>query len=69
MAALFEKHLQEIGGWMAAQPNLSVLDVPYHEVAEDPERHVDQIIAFLGIDLDRAKMLAAVDPALYRNRG
>jgi hypothetical protein len=69
MAALFEKHLQEIGGWMAAQPNLSVLDVPYHEVAEEPERHVDRIIAFLGIDLDRAKMLAAVDPALYRNRG
>jgi hypothetical protein len=69
MSALFEKHLQEIGGWMAAQPNLSVLDVPYHEVAERPERHVDQIIAFLGIDLDRAKMLAAVDPALYRNRG
>jgi hypothetical protein len=29
---------------------------------------VDEIIRFLGLDLDRAKMLAAVDPALYRNR-
>ena len=54
---------------MATQPNLSVLDVAYHELAEHPERHVDEVIAFLGLDLDRNKMLAAVDPALYRNRG
>ena len=69
MAALFEKHLKEIDGWMAAQPNLSVLDVTYHELAEQPERHVDELIAFLGLELDRDRMLAAVDPTLYRNRG
>jgi hypothetical protein len=68
MASLFERHLQKIEGWMAAQPNISVLYVPYHELAEQPETHVDQIIAFLGLELDRAQMLAAVDPALYRNR-
>jgi len=69
MAALFEKHLQKIEGWAASRPNVEVLDVPYHELAEQPEHHVDQIIGFLGLDLDRSKMLAAVDPALYRNRG
>jgi hypothetical protein len=71
MASLFEKHLAKIEGWLAAQPNMSVLYVPYHEIAEQPERHVDSIITFLGQEfapLDRAKMLAAVDPALYRNR-
>jgi len=68
MASLFERHLQKIEGWMAAQRNISVLYVPYHELAEQPETHVDQIIAFLGLELDRAQMLAAVDPALYRNR-
>ena len=68
MASLFERHLQKIEGWMAAQPNISVLYVPYHEVAEQPETFVDQIITFLGLDLDRARMLAAVNPALYRNR-
>jgi hypothetical protein len=69
MAALFEKHLQKIDAWVASRPNVSVLDVPYHEIAEQPERHVDRIIAFLGLELDREKMLAAVDPTLYRNRG
>ncbi len=70
MASLFEKHLQKIEGWMADQPNVQVLYVPYHELAENPERHVDEIIGFLGLEqLDRAQMLAAVDPALYRNRG
>jgi hypothetical protein len=68
MAGLFEKHLQKIEDWLAAQPHVSVLYVPYHELAESPERHVDGIIAFLGLELDRARMLAAVDPALYRNR-
>jgi hypothetical protein len=68
MASLFERHLQKIEGWMAAQPNIPVLYVPYHEVAERPESYIDRIVAFLGLDLDRAKMLTAVDPALYRNR-
>jgi hypothetical protein len=69
MQSLFERHLVKIEAWLATQPNMDVLYVPYHEVAEHPERHVDQILAFLGLDLDRAKMLASVDPALYRNRG
>jgi hypothetical protein len=68
MASLFEKHLVKIEGWMAAQENMSVLYLPYHEVAEQPEKHVDEIIGFLGLELDRAKMLEAVDPSLYRNR-
>jgi len=68
MAGLFEKHLQKIEGWLAAQPNMSVLYVPYHELAERPESHLAEIVSFLGLDLDADKMLAAVDPALYRNR-
>jgi len=68
MASLFQKHLQKIEAWLAAQPNVSVLYVPYHELAECPERQIDEIIAFLGVPLDRAEMLAAVDPSLYRNR-
>jgi hypothetical protein len=68
MASLFEKHLVKIESWMASQANMSVLYLPYHEVAEQPEKHVDEIIGFLGLELDRAKMLEAVDPSLYRNR-
>ena len=68
MADLFTKHLEKIHGWLAQQPRFSVLYVPYHELAETPERHVDRIIAFLDLPLDRAAMLTAVDPSLYRNR-
>jgi hypothetical protein len=68
MAELFTKHLEKIDGWLKQQPRFSVLYVPYHELAEQPERHVDRIIEFLGLPLDRAAMLTAVDPSLYRNR-
>jgi hypothetical protein len=68
MAALFEKHLEKIDGWLKQQPNFSVLYVPYHELAEQPAAQLDRIIAFLGLTLDREAMLSAVDPALYRNR-
>ena len=68
MAALFEKHLEKIEAWLAEQPNFSVLYVPYHDLAERPASQLDRIIGFLGRELDRDAMLAAVDPALYRNR-
>jgi hypothetical protein len=69
MAELFTKHLEKIEGWLAQEPRFSVLYLPYHELTETPERHVDRIIDFLGVALDRAAMLTAVDPTLYRNRG
>ena len=68
MADLFQRHLQKIEGWLAAQPNMSVLYVPYHELAERPSAQIERIVPFLGLDLDPAAMLRAVDPALYRNR-
>ena len=58
MAALFDEAPGEDRGLDGGEPNMSVLYVPYHELAEHPRAHVDQIIAFLGLDLDRAKMLA-----------
>jgi hypothetical protein len=69
MAALFEKHLRTIEGWLAAQPNVAVLYVPYHELVERPAEQVERIVQFLGLELDRGAMLGAVDPGLYRNRG
>lgn len=74
MSALFEKHLRTIEAWLAGQPNISVLYVPYHELVERPAGQLDRIVPFLGLDLDgldldRAAMLDAVDPRLYRNRG
>jgi hypothetical protein len=68
MAGVFEKHLAHIEGWLAEQPNMSVLYVPYHELAEHPREQLEQIVPFLGLPLDTEKMLSAVDLGLYRNR-
>ncbi len=68
MAQLFEKHLQQVFAWMDAQPNVTYLVVDYNRVVEDPAPQAAAVNAFLGRILDEAKMIAAVDPTLYRQR-
>jgi LPS sulfotransferase NodH len=55
--------------WLARQPNMSVLAVPYAEVVRDPLKWAHEVAQFLGGGLDEAAMAAAVDPSLYRHRG
>ena len=55
--------------WLACQPNMSVLAVPYAEVVRDPLIWSREVARFLGGGLDEAAMAAAVDPSLYRHRG
>jgi hypothetical protein len=68
MARLLGRHLQQIEAWLAAQPNIRVLYVNYHDVVADPRGEAKRINAFLGGTLDAERMAAAVDPNLYRNR-
>lgn len=68
LTPLLEKHLRQVDDWISAQPHITPLDVPHHELTEHSDRQLDAIVAFLGIELDRAKMLATVDPSLHRNR-
>lgn len=68
MAAAYRKHLADVEAWLAKQPNMDVLYVKYREVVESPTEHAEMIARFLGDKLDTAKMAAAVDRNLYRNR-
>ena len=68
MAELFEKHLQQVRAWMNSQPNLLYFDVDYNAILEDPQPYVRQINQFLGGHLAEDRMLAVIDPALYRQR-
>ena len=68
MAAIFAKHLREVHAWLAAQPNIAVLEVDYNALIADPRPHAAQVDRFLDGDLDIAAMCAAVNPDLYRNR-
>jgi hypothetical protein len=68
MAGLFGKHLQQVRAWMNSQPNLLYLDLDYNMMLADPKPFVRQINQFLGGDLDEDKMVAVIDPSLYRQR-
>jgi len=69
LTALFGKHLEEAEAWMASrEPHLRVLRVSYNELVRDPEPLVAGIDEFLGLSLDRGKMLEAIEPRLYRQR-
>lgn len=64
----FEKHLQDIDGWLTEQRNFAVLNLPYGQVLADPQGMSDAIVDFSGLLLDTAAMAAVVDDRLYRQR-
>lgn len=68
MAALFEKHINEVEAWMESHPNLSTIDVDYNQAIQDPRSTAKAINQFLGGELDEQAMAAVVDPSLYRQR-
>ncbi len=68
MAALFEKHMEQVEAWLEAQPNIAVLHVEYAQVLQDAEQQSQRISRFLARPLDVHAMAAVVDPSLYRQR-
>lgn len=64
----FEQHIQQIRGWLAAQPNIAVLYVEYGAVLQDAHGEASKIKAFLGQDLDVDAMTQQVERSLYRER-
>ncbi len=64
----FEGQLVQLDAWLAAQANVDVLRVPYHQVVSEPLAVAEAVNGFLGLALDTAAMARAVDPALHRQR-
>jgi hypothetical protein len=50
------------------QPNMELLEIHYSDAVSDPAGTARAVNAFLGGRLDEAKMAAAVNEKLYRNR-
>lgn len=65
---VFSQHLAEIKEWLAKHDTFQVLYVNYHDVLMNPHEEARRINGFLGGSLDVEKMVAAVDPNLYRER-
>lgn len=65
---LFQRHLDEVGRWLAERPNFTVLYLSYNEVLAQPAPRIEALVRFLGGGLDPARMAAVVDQRLYRQR-
>jgi len=68
LAALFEKHLQQVMAWLQAQPNVQTFYSQYEEILADPVAHAKKLSRFLGGGLNSQLMAEVIDPNLYRNR-
>lgn len=68
IAQSFKSHLAQILDWLSNQNNFSTYYVNYNQVLKEPSQEVHRINQFLGGKLDELRMLAAIDPNLYRQR-
>lgn len=68
MGRRFDQHLSTVSKWLSGQAHIDVLRVSYNDLLRSPYEHVDRVCVFLNQDLDRRRMLAVLDPELYRQR-
>ncbi|MEW6366429.1 MAG: sulfotransferase [Acidobacteriota bacterium] len=68
MIEIYEDHLWKVNYLFKHKSNFEAIDVEYTAVIKDPRTQATRIRDFLGLNLDVDKMVAAVDPNLYRNR-
>lgn len=64
----FTMHLDRLHLWLDKQSHIQMLRVSYNELVAEPWRHAESVCEFLGGTVDVEKMVATVDPSLYRNR-
>ncbi|ANM32177.1 hypothetical protein ABI59_09795 [Acidobacteria bacterium Mor1] len=64
----YSVHLKKVNFEMRESMHIDHLYVDYKEVVKDPRAQAEAIASFLDMNLDPAKMAAAVDAKLYRNR-
>jgi Sulfotransferase domain len=68
LGGIFETQVSSVRRWLAEQPNFRVLYLNHREVIENSPVATGQINDFLGGNLQVERMVAAVNPELYRQR-
>lgn len=68
IAEVFQKNLQQTEHWINSQAHATRININYKQLIANPRPLVAEINAFLGGGLDESKMLAVIDPSLYRHR-
>jgi hypothetical protein len=69
MMASLKQHREQILGGLARAPGFEVLVVDFPDLVQAPEKWVDRIQTFLGIQDAAAAMQSVIRQDLYRNRG
>jgi predicted AlkP superfamily phosphohydrolase/phosphomutase/tetratricopeptide (TPR) repeat protein len=64
----FRKEHEKMKKWVEKRPNVSLMEVNYAGVIDNPEEECRKIKEFLKKDLDLEKMAGKVSSSLYRNR-
>jgi len=64
----FQRHLDHVRAWLAKQPNMGVLYIPYSSLLETPKEVAHSVCRFLENLLDTEAMARQVDTLLYRER-
>jgi hypothetical protein len=68
MTRFYEKHLDKIKIWLAAQANIRTHYIEYPGLLAAPAQPVTVIAQFLKMPLNETAMMAQIDSSLYRNR-
>ncbi len=64
----YRNHIVSVRRMVRNAPNFAIHEVFYAQCVSSPGQVATEVNAFLGGRLDAAKMTAAVDPSLYRNK-
>jgi hypothetical protein len=68
LKASFAVHLGRVTDWLARQSNFRVMYVSYNQLVSEPASETSRVCEFLAGRCNVERMLAAIDPSLYRNR-
>ncbi|MEX0998199.1 MAG: alkaline phosphatase family protein [Flavobacteriaceae bacterium] len=62
------KQLQSISRWKMKEPGVELVYVDYNELINNPNEIIQKVESFVGVDLDKDKMVQCIDKSLYRNK-
>lgn len=64
----FKRQLKKVEVWKDSEPGVELMYLDYKDVLNNPEGAVDKVESFIGVKLNKDKMLSCIDRSLYRNK-
>jgi len=68
LVGTFASEIAACKGWLKTRPNFSVIYINYNKMLDEPAEQIAALNEFFDNQLDESKMLAVVDPKLYRQK-